>query len=122
MSDDARHPLTDEERARIHTARRNGRLCAGCGRALADGEPVWWAPFILRGLYGRLSRRRAPVGRECAPTALLRETEADGPEACLGCGRGVHYGSASRPRDRALCSERCRDRHDLTRARKEPRG
>lgn len=124
MTDDARRPgearidLDDDDerrRAMIHAARRFGELCAGCGRTLADDEPVWWASFALRGVYGRLSHRRGPVGRECAPTELLRETEAEGTEACAGCGRGVHYGAADRPRDLAVCSRWCRSRSTIAR-------
>ena len=121
---EARTGLVAEDerlRARLHAARTSGGLCAGCGRALGPDEPVWWAPFALIGAYGRPSRRWGPVGRECAPPDLVCATEAEGPEACLGCGRGICYGAASRPRDRALCSGRCRDRYERTRAGKESR-
>jgi hypothetical protein len=83
MTDDARLVLTEEERARFHAARNRGGLCAGCGRALSAGEPVWWAPFAVRGTHGRRSRRWAPVGEECAPSEFVRETAAGGPESCL---------------------------------------
>ena len=130
MSDDVRRPGAaridlddDDERRRVflHAARRDGGLCAVCGRALGPDEPVWWASFALHGPYARRARRWGPVGKECAPPDLVRETEAEGPEACLGCGRGVYYGSTSHPRDRALCSGRCRDRYERSRVRKEPR-
>ena len=128
MTDDARRPNEaridaddDRHRALLYAARRDGGICAGCGRALADAEPVWWAPFMVRGPYGRLSRRWGPVGRECAPPELLLETEAAGPKPCLACGRGVHYGSTAYPRDFVLCSGRCRNRYEGARA-KEARG
>ena len=129
MSDDACRPNEaridpdDDERrrARLHAARSRGGTCAGCGRALAAGEPVWWARFALRGAYGSVSHQGAPVGREWAPGEFLRETGAAGPEPCLGCGRGVHYGSASRPRGLVFCSTRCAGRYQTTRA-KEARG
>ena len=121
---EARAGLVAEDerlRARLHAARMSGGLCAGCGRVLGPDEPVWWAPFALIGAYGRPSRRWGPVGKECAPPDLVREMEAEGPEACLGCGRGIYYGSTSHPRDRVFCSRRCRYRHGRSRAGKEPR-
>ena len=119
MTDDARRPRTEEERARIHAARRDGDMCAGCGRVLVEGEPVWWVPFVLRGVYGRASSRRAPVGRECASPEFVEGAEAEGVEHCLNCGRGIYYGSTGHPRDLVLCSKRCRSRYEVGRTGRE---
>ena len=130
MSDDPRRPndtvadaSDDDERrrARLNAARSRGGLCAGCGRALADGEPVWWASSLLSGAYGRLSRRWGPVGKECAPPDVVRETEGTAPERCVGCGRGVYYQLVHRRRRWATCSNRCADLSQAAR-RKEARG
>ena len=130
MSDDARRSTDtvadvgdDEERRRalILAARRDGGLCAGCGRALGPDEPVWWAPFALSGAYGRVSRRWGPVGKECAPPDLVLETEGKEPERCAGCGRGVYYQPVDRRPRRATCSKRCAGRSQVAR-RKEARG
>ena len=120
MSDERRVRVDDGDeltRARIHAARLEGGICAGCGRTLADGEPVWWTAFPVRGVYGRRETLRAAAGRECAPPALLRETAADEPRRCAGCGREIYYGHGSRPRARALCSQRCRSQHEAARTR-----
>ena len=117
MTDDARQVLAEEERARIQVATRRGGLCAGCGRTLADDEPVWWATFVLSGVYGRRVRRWVPVGRECAPPEVLRATEGREPEPCIGCGRAIHYGATTRRGQLAACSRRCRNRQHSARAR-----
>ena len=130
MSDDARRSNdtvadvgddAERRRALIHAARARGDTCAGCGRALAAGEPVWWAAFAVRGLYGRRTRRRAPVGRECAPPELVRATEGREPEPCLGCGRAIRYGVTSSRRRLAICSKRCAGRYRRARAKEERR-
>ena len=121
MTDDARRALSEDERTLIQAARARGDVCAGCGRALAVGEPVWWAAFAVSGAYGRRSRQWAPVGRECAPPELVREAEAKGPERCLGCARDIYYGSIGYPRDLVLCSKRCRGRYDVARSKEERR-
>jgi len=130
VTDDARRPGgvridvgDDDERRRalLHAARRDGGLCAGCGRALADGEPVWWARLALRGAYGWISHRWGPAGRECAPPETLRATDGREPARCVGCGRGVYYESAPPPRRAPTCSKRCAGRYRMARAR-EARG
>ena len=121
MTDDAPRVLTEEGRARIRAAARRGGLCAGCGRTLADDEPVWWVRFALRSAYDRPAYLWAPAGRECAPSALLRATEADEPRRCLGCDRGIYYGPRPRPRGLVCCSRRCRDRAARRRAKEARR-
>ena len=110
MSDDrSRHIVTQAQRQRLHTARRVGNLCAACGRDLAVGETMWQerftAPLPWKFVY------LAPVGVECVSPAFLAETVGREPEACVGCGRGVHYPSGrsarQRQRTQALCSRRC---------------
>jgi hypothetical protein len=120
------HPMSDldddeRRRALIHVARRDGRLCAGCGRALADDEPVWWARFALWGAYGWVSHRWAPVGRECARPEALRATADQEPARCAGCGRRVYYQALHALRRVPACSKRCAGRYQMARAR-EARG
>ena len=117
MSDDARRALTEEERARLFAARARGGLCAGCGRALADDEPVWWVRLALRGMYGWISYHRGPVGRECAPPEALRATDGRAPARCVGCGRGVYYRVEHALRHVPACSKRCAGRYQNARAR-----
>jgi hypothetical protein len=123
VSDDARRVLTEEERARIQAARRNGDTCGRCGRTLGEGETIWVTRIAVRGEYGGVTHWRAPVGVECiAPTARAATAGAE-PERCAGCGRGIYEAMLSpgpRPR-RVLCSQRCRIRYDRARA-KEARG
>ncbi len=117
---DARRALTEEERARIQAAKYRGGLCAGCGRALEPGEPVWIVRFDAYG-DGR-AYWHAPVGRECVAPDVLRPTEGATPAACAGCGRPISYAPTGRRRRRAaLCSKRCASRHQQARA-KEARG
>ena len=49
MSGYLRQLTTDEQRAWLYEARRRGGLCALCGRALAEGEPV----YVDRVVVGR---------------------------------------------------------------------
>jgi hypothetical protein len=92
----------------FRAARTRGGLCAGCGRTLAEGEPVWLehrrVPDDPEAVL------RAPVGRECAAPAFLARTEGQDAERCASCGRGVYYDSANAGRGRALCSKRCGNR------------
>ena len=114
MTDDARRVLTEEERARIQEARRNGGTCAGCGRVLGPDETAWVVRFDVYG-DGR-AYWHAPVGEECVAPAVLGVTEGTTPEPCAGCGRGViYYPSGYRPRSVALCSKRCSSRSHLAR-------
>ena len=121
MSDDARRVLTEEERARIHAARRDGGICALCGRAFVDGETIWMARVAIYGEYGESTRWRVPVGAECASPELVRATCSAEPERCAGCGRGVYYPFAHPHRRLAFCSKRCAGHYHAARAR-EARG
>ena len=121
MTDDARRPLTEEERARIHAARNRGGMCALCGRALVEGETIWMERLAVRDEYGGTTYWRVPVGAECIAPETLRATCSTEPERCAGCGRGVYY-QAEHPRRRlVLCSKRCAGRYRAARA-KEARG
>jgi hypothetical protein len=117
MSGDPRRLTTDEQRERLHSARRAGGLCAACGRTLGDGESVYveqfmldrrWTPESYVGSHG--SYALAPVGAECASPELLHRTEGVEPERCAGCWRGVYYSSANPARRQAICSRRCGSR------------
>ena len=121
MTDEARRVLTEEERARIQEAKWNGRLCALCGRALAEGEMFWLEWITIHGGHGDVSRWRAPVGAKCASPAFRTATEGEQPERCAGCGRGVYYQTSHPRRHVAACSKRCASRYQATRA-KEARG
>jgi hypothetical protein len=116
MTDDARRALTEEERARIHAARRAGGLCGLCGRALAEGEPIWMERLEVGDDYGRVRHWRAPVGRECALPEVLSATEGVAPEPCVVCGRGVYYQTPNSRRRLAHCSRRCAGRYQWARA------
>ena len=107
MNDDERRPLTEEERARIQAAKARGETCAGCGRALLEGEPVWFERFAIHGGYGYPSYWWAPVGVECAAPEAVRETRGIEPSACVGCGRGIFNQPAHPRRLVASCSKRC---------------
>ncbi len=121
MTDDARRPLTEEERARIHAARARADMCARCGRELVGGEAIWMERLTIHHERGGTTHWRAPVGAECVSPETIRATGATEPEPCLGCGRGVHYGATAYPRDFVVCSGRCRNRYERARA-KEARG
>jgi hypothetical protein len=113
MTDDALRVLTEEERARIQGARRTGDTCAGCGRALAEGETVWMERLAAIPTHARAKRAYwwSPVGEECASPEFVRATRGRGPELCGGCGRGVHYRMASPNRRMAFCSLMCDRRY-----------
>ena len=110
MIDDGRRPPTEEERVRIRTARRDGGLCAACGRGLAGDETVW----LDRAVTGTKAGWRrtpivsqVPVGEECASPAFRAAMAGTEPEPCAGCGRGVYYRAGHARRRRAACSRRC---------------
>ena len=107
MTDEARRPMTAEERARIHAARSRGGLCAACGRELVDGETVWIERLMVRGEYGDVSYWHVPVGAECIAAETVSATCKLEPERCVGCGRGVYYRASSGRRRRTLCSRAC---------------
>ena len=117
MTDDARGVLTEEERARIHAARKWGGMCARCGRTPAPDEPVWLERTVVgRSSLGKTLSWWAPVGRECATPETVRATEGDVSEACGGCGRGVYQVPGHALRRATACSKRCAARASTARA------
>ena len=102
MSADLRRLTTEEQRERLHLARRRGGMCAACGRALGADETVYIERFSDRG-----SRTEAPAGIECASPELLKQTKGQQPERCAECGRGVYYRATNTKRRQALCSRAC---------------
>ena len=117
MKDDSRRLVTEEGRERLRLAKRQGNLCAACGRTLDADEPAYIEQLTFD--KGNLRDRRAlaqaasvqaPVGIECASPEWLRQIEGQDPERCMGCGRGVYYRVASPRRQRTLCSLRCASR------------
>lgn len=117
MSTRVRWLVTEDERARLHMAKRRGDVCADCGRRLGDGETVWIERFSIgtqwrarRGVPSYMTCTWAPVGLECTSSELLQQTKERDPETCLGCGRRMHYRSMRPNRQRALCSTRCVNR------------
>ena len=116
MSDGPLRLTSDEQRAWFYAARDRGGVCAACGRALAEGEPVYIEqvlvdrkPLAAPGAGWRLGTvlRDAPLGPECASSAFLARTRGLEPERCGGCERPVHYAVAREGRRRATCSHRC---------------
>jgi len=107
VSEDVRRPVTEQDRARIQAAKARGEACAGCGRALVDGEHVWMERFAIHGEYGELSYWWAPVGAECVAPETVRATCATEPARCGGCGRGIFNQPAHPLRRGVSCSRRC---------------
>ena len=110
MYDDSR-PMTDDERnAAIFAAKKEGGICAACGRVLSADEPVWRRRLESRAGWGphfEPAYRWVFVGRECATSEAVEASEGRAPVACAGCGRGLH--AAVGPGLRATaCSTRCR--------------
>ena len=120
MSDGLRRLTTDAERERFAVAKYRGGLCAACGRALADDEPVYIGRVALeRKLLARGMRwarrpayRDAPLGRECASPAFVARTAGREPDPCEHCGRPVYYELERAGRQRTVCSRRCHSRAD----------
>jgi len=111
MNNDApRRLATDEQRDRLFTARHRGGLCAACGRALAEAEPVFMERFVFRQVGPSTLRIQAPVCRACASPDTLDRMAGREPERCAGCGRAVFYPKVRGGRQRALCSRDCRNR------------
>jgi len=104
-------PNHEEREAAIFEAKKEGGICAACGRVLAADEPVWRERLASRAAwssYFGLAHRWALVGRECATPEILEANEGQEPVACLGCGRGIHYAGALASRRSTVCSRRCR--------------
>ena len=96
-------------RARFLWARRQGGICGACGRMLSADEPVWRVPLVVGpGYVTAQVSRLIPVGVECVPPELVRATEGQEFERCVGCGRGVYHPPSTRHRHRPFCCERCR--------------
>ena len=108
----ARSGPTDDvmtARRRVYDAAQTGAICGRCGRQLDPSEAVWRVPVAIgRRLTGSVGYLQAPVGRECVDADVLRGTEGQPPECCEGCGRPIYYWRGSRLRQRAFCSDRCR--------------
>ncbi len=120
MRDERRVVSNDEREAAIFEAKREGGICAACGRALSDDEPVWRQRLASRAGWGphfRPAHRWALVGRECATPEILEADAGQDPVACLGCGRAMHYLPAH-GRRATVCSHRCR----VTVQRRRPKG
>ena len=122
MSDDLHRVGTPEERDRFNAARALGGICAACGRALGDDEPVYIESVLLdRAAFGgpgvQWERdtvpRDAPLGAECASPALVARKTGRGPERCQYCDRPVFYAKNRPGRQRASCSVRCKTRADM---------
>jgi len=116
MGADRLRITTDEQRHWLSIARARGGLCAGCGRALAPGEPVYIErleverkPLAAPGAHWgqRAVYRDVPLGVECASARNVAEAQARPPEACVGCGRPVHYAVLRESRQWVSCSKRC---------------
>jgi hypothetical protein len=105
LSDGWLRVTTEEDRERVHAARRDAGICGACGRTLGVMETVYVERF--EAVRSRLS---APVGKECASHELLASTEGAEPERCAWCGRGVYYRLGNRGRGQALCSRLCTGR------------
>jgi hypothetical protein len=103
--------VTDDDRRRVHAARRDAGVCGACGRTLGVMETVYVERFET--VRSRLS---APVGKECASHELLASTGGAEPERCVGCGRGVYYRLEYPSRRQATCSKRCTNRAAAARA------
>ena len=117
MTDDTRRVVDRAGVVHLFEARTKGGMCAACGRLLAIDEPVWVERLEVAVAGWRVGAYRAPVGRECASAAAVRETAGREPGRCVGCGRGVYYrqgGSGRRP-EWASCSRRCAARAAMVR-------
>jgi len=102
----------EERRARCIEARGQGRMCGGCGRALAVDETVWRVRLEVGGrTVTAWTKWLVPVGVECVSADVLRATEGRELEPCFGCGRGVHDLVPHHRRRSAACSQRCRSHY-----------
>src|SRR5688500_3524009 len=117
MSVPERWARTEGQIMLMYQARRQGDLCAWCGKRLDDGETVYIEQFLTgerpserQGTGAHRSIASAPVGSECASPELLKQTEGQTPEPCALCGRGVFYREARSRRQQTICSRRCGSR------------
>jgi hypothetical protein len=100
VSDEARRLDTGEQRERFYAARQRGGLCAGCGKVLAPGEPVYLEWFDLR----HTAHEVGSVGAECASPESLEDTERQIPTSCVGGGRRMYYEAADLAQAPTFCS------------------
>jgi hypothetical protein len=117
MSAERLRITTEDDRDRLHAARREARICAACGRRLRAGETVYRERFTVAG-----SSLSGPVGRECASPEMLARTEGTEPGRCAGCGRGVYHHPDKRRRGQAVCSRLCAGRVAAAKQRAKERG
>jgi hypothetical protein len=117
MSITERWARTEDQIVLMYQARRQGGLCAWCGKGLDDGETVYVEHFLTgerpserQGTGVPRSIASAPVGSECASPELLEQTAGQAPEPCAHCGRGVFYREARARRQQTICSGRCGSR------------
>ena len=104
-----RRLLSDEAWARIVEAKRDGGICAACGRVLSDDEPVWRLRVASRlGWSSHFSQtyRWVFVGRECATPETVEASDGGTPVPCGRCGRGLHV-AVGPGRGTTTCSIRC---------------
>ena len=109
MRDERRVPNHEERDATIFEAKKEGGICAACGRVLSTDEPVWQRRLASRAGWGPHfgpAYRWVFVGRECATPEVLEASEGRAPVACAGCGRGLHV-AVGPGRDATTCSTRC---------------
>jgi len=111
VSDEPR-PMTHEEReAAIVEAKRDGGMCAACGRGLTASEPVYRRRLAARegwSAYLQPVYCWAFVGRECATPEVREASEDEEPVAYAGCGRDIYHAGAPASRRVVACSQRCR--------------
>ena len=117
MSEERLRIATEEDRARLFSARHDAGICGGCGRTLDAGETVYLERFMVVRTY-----RWGPVGRECASPELLAVAEGTEPERCVWCGRGVYYRQGRSTRRQAICSKQCSGRAGGAKQRAKERG
>lgn len=110
-----------EVQRRISTAQHDCSICARCGSAIAEGQPVWWERTSYTvSAWGPIRGGRrltfAPWCAACHQTTGIPERCYVGPRPCHGCGRDVtdvHLPHWVRWRQRPVCSRRCVTRYQL---------
>jgi hypothetical protein len=96
-----------DKRRRILDAQKGGS-CAGCGRKLLDGEPVWRKRISLGyGFMGGWRTTVAPFCEECRDS--YRGYFWNG--RCDSCGRVVYESEFRSNRSHHYCCDTCRRRH-----------
>jgi len=91
-------------RERIWLAQKAGSHCAGCGKAIGAGNPVWrWRTFVGRGFLGGWRRTVAPHCAKCPKGGRIFQL----PAVCEGCGRDVYQHLDYVSHRRTFCCEQC---------------